>query len=441
MRNVFSLLLRRSRDRYGSCRRSGRMPVGSFDAAACIGRFRRWPGALAALLLLFAGPAWSQESTVAGRGRLTDVPGIRVGHHTLAERPTGCTVVLAPEGTVAGVDVRGGAPGTRETDLLDPVNTVESVNAVVLAGGSAFGLDAASGVVRYLEEQGIGYPVGPVARVPIVSAAILYDLSVGGDWTVRPGPECGYRAATGAADGPVLSGNVGAGAGATVGKLAGMGRAMKGGIGSASLTLPGGLVVAALVAVNSVGDVIDPATGRVVAGVRNEDGATLADARVLLRAGARPGGSTGRNTTIGVVATNARLTQAEATRVAQMAQDGYARAIYPVHTPGDGDITFALATGTLPADARAPVGQIGALAADMVVEAILDAVLSATTLPGLPASADLEPPPGDRAGRFEHPAAPPPQRPVAPPAGASADLDPSPPARDSSPAPGPTPHP
>lgn len=437
MRYVFSLLPRRSSDRYGSCRRSGRMPVGSFDAAARIGHARRWLSAPAALWLLFAGPAWSQESTATGRGGLTDVSGIRVGHHTLAERPTGCTVVLTPEGTVAGVDVRGGAPGTRETDLLDPVNTVESVNAVVLAGGSAFGLDAASGVVRYLEEQGIGYPVGPVARVPIVSAAILYDLSVGGDWTVRPGPECGYRAATGSTGGPVGTGNVGAGAGATVGKLAGMGRAMKGGIGSASLTFPGGLAVAALVAVNSVGDVVDPATGRVVAGVRSEDGATLADARVLLRAGARPGGSTGRNTTIGVVATNARLTQAEATRVAQMAQDGYARAIYPVHTPDDGDITFALATGTLPADARAPVGQIGALAAEVVVEAILNAVLSATTLPGLPAAADLAPPPPDRADRFEHPTAPRSH----PPTGAAADLDPPPPAGAASPAPGPSPHP
>ncbi|MXW09337.1 MAG: peptidase S58 family protein, partial [Gammaproteobacteria bacterium] len=170
--------------------------------------FVRSTGVATTLLLLSASPVWSQQTGgFAPGGSLTDVPGIRVGHHTLGERPTGCTVVLAPEGTVGGVDVRGGAPGTRETDLLDPVNTVAIVNAVVLAGGSAFGLDAASGVVRYLEEQGVGYPVGPIVRVPIVSAAILYDLGVGGDWTVRPGPECGYRAAGGATGGPVASGS------------------------------------------------------------------------------------------------------------------------------------------------------------------------------------------------------------------------------------------
>ena len=397
-----------SAGRYGSWRRSGRTPASRCGSAIGGGRFARAAGVVATLLLLCAGPVWSQEAGgLAPGGGLTDVPGIRVGHHTLAERPTGCTVVLAPEGTVGGVDVRGGAPGTRETDLLDPVNTVEILNAVVLAGGSAFGLDAASGVVRYLEEQGVGYPVGPVVRVPIVSAAILYDLGVGGDWTVRPGPECGYQAAVGATGGPVGSGSVGAGAGATVGKLAGMGRAMKGGVGGASITLPGGLVVAALVAVNAVGDVVDPATGRVVAGVRSDDGTTLADARVLLRAGGPSGGSAGRNTTIGVVATNARLTKAEATRVALMAQDGYARAIYPVHTPGDGDTTFSLATGTLADSARASAGQVGALAADVVAAAILDAVRSATPLPGLPAAADLQLPPPARPDPSEHPAAPP----------------------------------
>ena len=363
----------------------------------------------AAAFFAYAVPAWSQQDDTESGG-LTDVPGVRVGHHTLAERPTGCTVVLPPSGTVAGVDVRGGAPGTRETDLLDPVNMVETVDAVVLAGGSAFGLDAAGGVVRYLEEQGVGFPVGPTARVPIVSAAILYDLGVGGDWTVRPGPECGYRAASGATTEPVATGNVGAGAGATVGKLAGMGRAMKGGVGSASLTLPGGLVVAALVAVNALGDVVDPATGRVVAGTRSEDGATLADARVLLRAGAPPGGAAGQNTTIGVVATNARLTQAEATKVAQMAHDGYARALYPAHTPGDGDTVFSLATGSLADGARASAGLVGALAAEVVAQAILDAVHSATALPGLPAAADLESPPEPPPGRFEHPAAPAPGR-------------------------------
>ncbi len=408
MRYVSLWCAPRSAERCGNCRRSGRLPVDACGSPVPAGP-RGWAlGVATALLFLCPGPAWSQEASgVAPGGGLTDVPGIRVGHHTLAERPTGCTVVLAPEGTVGGVDVRGGAPGTRETDLLDPVNTVEIVNAVVLAGGSAFGLDAASGVVRYLEERGVGYPVGPVVRVPIVSAAILYDLGVGGDWTVRPGPECGYRAAGGATEGPVASGSVGAGAGATVGKLAGMGRAMKGGVGSASITLPGGLVVAALVAVNAVGDVIDPATGQVVAGVRSEDGSTLADARRLLRAGFRSSGSAGRNTTIGVVATNARLTKAEVTRVALMAQDGYARAIYPVHTPGDGDTTFSLATGTLADGARASAGQVGALAADVVAAAILDAVRSATPLPGLPTAAGPPPPPGDHPAPSEHPAAPP----------------------------------
>ncbi len=418
MWHLSSLLQARSNDRCASRRhtRPGSAGPGAWTSAS--GGWLRSAGIVAAVLLPAADPAWSQEiGEVGPGGGLTDVPGIRVGHHTLAERPTGCTVVLAPEGTVGGVDVRGGAPGTRETDLLDPVNTVEIVNAVVLAGGSAFGLDAASGVVRYLEEQGVGYPVGPVVRVPIVSAAILYDLGVGGDWTVRPGPECGYRAAVGATGGPVESGSVGAGAGATVGKLAGMGRAMKGGVGSASVTLPTGLVVAAVVAVNAVGDVIDPATGRVVAGVRTEDGTTLADARVLLRAGGPSSGSAGRNTTIGVVATNARLTKAEAARVALMAQDGYARALYPAHTPGDGDTTFSLATGTLADSARASAGQVGALAADVVAAAILDAVRSATPLPGLPTATDLQPPPGGHPDPSGHPTAPAGSHPAPPPAG------------------------
>lgn len=440
MRYVSLWLASLSAGRCGSRRRSGQTPE-SRCGPAFSGGSARAAVAVATLLLLRAGPGWSQETGgFAPGGGLTDVPGIRVGHHTLAQRPTGCTVVLAPEGTVGGVDVRGGAPGTRETDLLDPVNTVEIVNAVVLAGGSAFGLDAASGVMRYLEEQGVGYPVGPVVRVPIVSAAILYDLGVGGDWTLRPGPECGYRAAGGATEGTVGSGSVGAGAGATVGKLAGMGRAMKGGVGSASVTLPGGLVVAALVAVNSVGDVIDPATGRVVAGVRSEDGSTLADARALLRAGGPPGGSAGRNTTIGVVATNARLTKAEATRVALMAQDGYARAIYPAHTPGDGDTVFSLATGTLADSARASAGQVGALAADVVAAAILDAVRSATPLPGLPAAADLQPPPGDRADPSQHPTAPARDHPAADLQPPPAD-NPDPSHHPTAPPPIPTPHP
>ena len=317
---------------------------------------------------------------------LTAVAGLAVGHHTLAARPTGCTVVLVEAGAVAGVDVRGGAPGTRETDLLDPAKTVQRVHAIVLAGGSAFGLDAAGGVVRYLSERGIGYDTG-IAKVPIVPAAILFDLGVGDDPAIRPTADCGYRAAAAATAGPVAEGNVGAGAGATVGKLGGAGRAMKGGVGSAAIGVPGGLVVAALAAVNAVGDVVDPATGRVVAGVRTPDGEGLADARTLLRAGAGRGGRPRENTTLGVVATNAALTQAEATAVAQMAHDGLARAIVPSHTPSDGDAIFALATGRHGEPAR--VGTVGALAAEAMAEAVVRAVLAAAGIPGYPAARDL----------------------------------------------------
>ena len=329
-------------------------------------------------------------STAHTQGRfddrgLTAVAGITVGHQTLTERPTGCTVVLAGAGAVAGVDVRGSAPGTRETDLLSPLNLVEQVHAIVLAGGSAFGLDAASGVMRYLDERKIGFPT-PYGVVPIVPAAILFDLGVG-DARVRPTADCGYAAAKAATDGPVLQGNVGAGAGATVGKLLGMDRAMKGGIGSASITLPDGLTVAALVAVNAFGDIVDPATGRVVAGVRTADGRGLADARVLIRSGAAQKNPIGENSTIGVIATNARLTKAQATKVAQMAHDGLARAITPVHSMNDGDTLFALATGRWAQPANVSI--IGALAADVVAEAVLNAVRHATGLPGLPAVRDL----------------------------------------------------
>jgi L-aminopeptidase/D-esterase-like protein len=325
------------------------------------------------------------DHAATGRGAgLAAVAGIKVGHHTLSERPTGCTVVLVEGGAVAGVDVRGGAPGTRETALLDPVNTVQEVHGIALSGGSAFGLDVASGVMRYLDERDVGYRVGRNV-VPIVPAAILFDLSVG-DGSIRPGADCGYRAAETATAVDSRSGSVGAGAGATVGKLRGMGRAMKGGIGSAAIELENGLIVSAIVAVNAVGDVVDPATGRVVAGVRTEDGTGLADARRLVR-GEPEAPVGGSNTTIGVVATNAMLSQAEATKVAQMAQDGLARAIYPSHTPSDGDTMFALAVGDLEG---ASVATVGALAADVVVEAILDAVRSAAGLPDLPSVSDLE---------------------------------------------------
>jgi L-aminopeptidase/D-esterase-like protein len=343
----------------------------------------------AGLLALFVQPPGVRTMTRADATGLTAIAGIKVGHHTLAARPTGCTVILAESGAVAGVDVRGSAPGTRETDLLNPLNLVDRVHAIVLAGGSAFGLDAASGVMRYLDERNIGFPT-PYGVVPIVPAAILFDLGVG-DPKVRPGADCGYAAASSASSGPIAEGNVGAGAGATVGKLHGMAHAMKGGIGTAALTLPNGLTVAALVAVNAYGDVIDPATGRVVAGVRTEDGRGLADARVLLRAGASLKNPIGQNSTIGVVVTNARLTKTQATKVAQMAHDGLARAITPIHTQSDGDTLFALATGALALDADVSV--VGALAAEAVADAVLRAVRQATGLPGLPAVRDLQAPP------------------------------------------------
>jgi L-aminopeptidase/D-esterase-like protein len=318
---------------------------------------------------------------------LTAVPGVKVGHYTLPKRPTGCTVVLTESGATAGVDVRGAAPGTRETDLLNPVNTVQQIHGLVLAGGSAFGLDAAGGVMQYLDEKNIGFKVGTV-NVPIVPAAILFDLQAGASPKVRPGADCGYRAAKAASTAPVTQGNVGAGAGATVGKSAGAGRAMKGGIGSSAVVMRDGLIVAAMVAVNAFGDVIDPATGKLVAGVRTSDGKGLADARALLRSGAVERAAIGQNTTLGVVATNATLTKTQATKMAQMAHDGYARAIAPAHTPADGDTIFALATATKGGDAD--VGRIGALAADVVAEAILRAVRQATGIPGYPAARDLK---------------------------------------------------
>jgi L-aminopeptidase/D-esterase-like protein len=344
------------------------------------------------------GPQRAPLAPTGGRG-LTEVHGIKVGHHTLTERPTGCTVILVDgEGAAGGVSQRGGAPGTRETDLLDPLTMVDRVNAVVLAGGSAYGLEAATGTVRWLEERKIGWPVGGSGVVPIVPAAILFDLPFGGKPQVRPTAECGYKAAEGATTGPVAEGNVGAGTGATVGKMGGSvehagypgGRLlpMKGGLGSAAISLPNGLVVAAIVAVNSVGDVIDPSTGRVVAGVRTSDG-KLGDVRKLMRSGAigQRGPRAGENTTIGVVATNARLSKADVNRVAVMADDGLARAITPAHTVGDGDTLFALATGRWGGEAN--ITLIGALAAEAMAEAIVRAVSKAETLAGVPSARDL----------------------------------------------------
>ncbi len=305
---------------------------------------------------------------------LTAVPGIRVGHATDADAITGCTVILCPPNTVGGVDVRGGAPGSRETDLLNPLRSVQTVNAIMLSGGSAFGLAAADGAMRYLEEQEVGFLTGTGHRVPIVPAAILFDLAIGrGD--IRPDAAMGYAACINANSDPVEQGSVGAGTGCRVGAMMGGALATKGGIGSASVDLGDGLIVAALMAVNAVGDVVDE-TGQIIAGLRLPDGG-FAGVLNALRLLPRPLPTRdAENTVIGVVATNARLTKTEANKVAQMAHDGLARAVRPAHTMYDGDTIFALATG----DIRADVNLIGAYAAEVTAAAIRSGVRAATAL-------------------------------------------------------------
>ena len=300
-----------------------------------------------ALLLFGAGtPGAAQTATAMAtpNGTLTAVEGIKVGHFTLSERPTGCTAIIVDGDAVGGVSQRGGAPGTRETDLLNPLNMVDKVNAVVLAGGSAFGLEAATGTVRWLEEHNIGWDVR-IATVPIVPAAILFDLPVGGNPKIRPTADCGYKAATAASCGGCRrvrrrwrggDGRQARRISRAEGYPSGQRGPMKSGLGSAAIRMPNGLVVAAIVAVNAVGDIIDPDTAKVVAGALTPDG-SFADARTILRSGVLQQPRAGENTTIGLVATNAKLTKAEASRVALMADDGYARAIYPSHTNGDGD--------------------------------------------------------------------------------------------------------
>lgn len=321
---------------------------------------------------------------------ITDVPGIEVGQAQDDEALTGCTVVLCRKGAVGGVDVRGSAPGTRETDLLDPVNLVDKVHAVVLAGGSAFGLDAASGVMKYLAERKIGFGVG-ANRVPIVPSAILFDLGLGKS-SRHPDAEMGYAAASVADAGPVAEGNVGAGTGATVGKIFGMAGAMKSGLGTASLDIGGGVIVGALVAVNAFGDVVDPATGQIVAGARPArigpaklgGKGSFADTLLVMKTLAGRtimNLATKSNTVIAVVATNAKFDKARATKMAQMAQDGLARAVRPAHTMLDGDTVFALATGQRKAD----VSIVGAYAAEALAQAILRAVRAAKPAGGLPA--------------------------------------------------------
>ncbi len=315
--------------------------------------------------------------------------GIEVGHDTDPRRPTGCTVVIARDGAVAGVDVRGAAPGTRETDLLAPGNLVEQAHAVMLAGGSAWGLDAASGAMRWLEARGVGFDV-KVGRLPIIPAAVLFDLLVG-DASIRPDAEAGWRACAAASTQPPAEGNVGAGAGAAVGKLFGIDRAMKGGIGTASVTVEG-VTVGALIACNALGDVVDPDTGRVIAGARTADGLRLLDARrAILRGETLKPLLAGTNTTIGVIATDALITKPQAQRLAQMAHDGLARSINPVHTMSDGDTLFALGTGR--AGRHPGMMVLGTMAAEATARAVVRAVQAATGLGvgalHLPAARDL----------------------------------------------------
>ncbi len=325
---------------------------------------------------------------------ITDISGIKVGHASDLEGVTGCTVILCEKGATPGVDQRGGGPGTREFALLNPVNHVDQVHAIVLAGGSAFGLDAASGVMQYLEENGIGYETR-IARIPIVPAAILFDLNIG-DPKIRPTPEMGYLACVNATKNKPEQGSIGAGTGATVGKVLGMDRATKSGIGTASVEIGNGVYVGAIVAVNAIGDVINPDNGKIIAGLRSEKmpdreektAVEFSDTLKFLRSEA------GRslfsmaersNTVIGVVATNAKFDKAYCTKMAQMAQNGLVRTIRPATTMHDGDTIFALSTGTQ----KANINIVGAFAAQAVQKAVLNAVLHATSLGGVPAVSDF----------------------------------------------------
>jgi L-aminopeptidase/D-esterase-like protein len=309
---------------------------------------------------------------------LTDIPGIRVGHVSDFQAITGCTAILCPQGAVGGVDIRGSASGTEETPVLDPGHVTTQIHGILLAGGSAFGLEAGSGVRRYLEHQGIGFDTG-AAKVPIVPAAILYDLAIG-KADVRPTAAMGEAAAAAATADAVREGSVGAGTGATVGKILGMRHAMKSGVGSFTVTLPGGAMVSSLAVVNAFGDVRDPATGKILAGARSTpEGADFADTQEHMKRGAA-GGFAVRNTTLVVVATDARLTKVQATKLAQQAGLGMARTIFPVNTMFDGDIVFALSLGARQGD----VNVLGVAAAEAVQEAILRAVKLAKTLGGVP---------------------------------------------------------
>ncbi len=313
---------------------------------------------------------------------IIDVGGIKVGHSTDFNALKGCTIVLCEDGCMGGVDVRGGAPGTREVALLGPLATMGEVNGIMLAGGSAFGLEAACGAMDYLEERGIGYDVR-VTKVPIIPSAVLFDLAVG-DCKIRPDKRMGYEACENAKSDELERGSVGAGTGATVGKIFGYENCMKSGIGSASIRV-GDLVVGAIFAVNAFGDVYDAETNKIIAGALNPERNGFADTLNLFK-GEASGSPISQNTTIGVVATNAKLTKPEINKVAQMAHDGCARAIRPVHTMYDGDAIFGLSTCEVKADATS----VGILGAEVTARAIVDGIKTAKSLGGLPSMSDLE---------------------------------------------------
>jgi len=315
----------------------------------------------------------------------SEIPSIKVGHMQNMSAGTGCTVIICEksQGATGGVDVRGGAPGTRETDLLKSENTVQNVNAIVLSGGSAFGLDAAGGVMQFLEEKGIGYDVG-VTRVPIVPEAILFDLGFG-DYKIRPDKKMAYQACENAFKNiPWKDGNIGAGTGATIGKIRGMQYAMKGGLGSFCYKI-GDLYVGAIVAVNAVGDVVDPNTGKIIAGARKDDQKTFLDTEnyTMTEKYGAPTKITVENTTIGIIVTNAKLTKAQANKLAAMTHDAYARVIRPVHTVNDGDTIFAMATG----EVNANLDLLGVIAVKAMEQAIVNGVKNAETLNGVPGTA------------------------------------------------------
>ena len=312
---------------------------------------------------------------------ILDVKGIKVGQAQDFEGLTGCTVVICEDGATCGVDVRGGGPGTRETDLLDPINMIQKVHAVVLTGGSAFGLESTCGVSKYLEERNIGFDVG-VAKVPIVVGAVLFDLGVG-DSKCRPNIEMGYNACENSSDKELKQGNYGAGCGATVGKIKGSEFAMKGGIGSYSIKLDNGLVVSALIAVNAFGDVYED--GKVIAGVLNNDKTKTLSSYELMKNGFNKGDFSIDNTTIGVVVTNAKLDKAGCKKVSQMAHNGYAKSIFPIHTPHDGDTIFTMATGEVESD----IALIGSLATEVVEKSVINAIKNANSIKNIVSYKDI----------------------------------------------------